>query len=259
MRRGYRAGITDRIEPAPPTARQGRSARAPTFGERVIAFNRSLRFDGALPPGFAVVNPFRDLPETLPVMERFYRRFYGDDRPRRLILGINPSRKGAGITGVPFTDTKNLHAVCGIEMTTARSHEVSSVFVYEVIRAYGGPQAFFGDCYINSPFPLAIVRDAGNGRWLNANYYDRADLFASTRDFMIRTLRRHVALGADPSHVFVLGKKNAQFIAALDASARLFDRVTVLEHPRYIQQYRSASAASYVDKYVQALRGAGPA
>ena len=229
--------------------------RGATFADRVIEFNRRLDYDGPLPPGFAVINPFRDLPETQQVMERFYRKYYDDQRPRRLILGINPSRKGAGITGVPFTDTKHLESVCGIAMTSARSHELSAVFMYEVIRAFGGAEAFFSRYYINSPFPLAIVRDAGNGRWLNANYYDSAALAECTRGFMIESLRHHVALGIDTDEVFVLGKKNAQFIAALNTEARLFGRLTVLEHPRFIQQYRSAQQAEYVARYVAALAG----
>jgi hypothetical protein len=111
------------------------------FADRVIFFNRELVFKGNLPDNFQVINPFIDNPETMVVMSRFYHKYYNDNKQRRLILGINPSRKGAGVTGVPFTDTKRLATVCGIEMKSAHTHEVSSVFVYDMIEAYGGPES----------------------------------------------------------------------------------------------------------------------
>ena len=81
-----------------------------TFGERVIDFNRNLTYNGNLPAGFQVMNPFLDNPETMKVMSEFYQKYYSDNRKRRFIIGINPSRNGAGVTGVPFTDTKRLES-----------------------------------------------------------------------------------------------------------------------------------------------------
>jgi hypothetical protein len=66
---------------------------------------------------------------------------------------------------------KDLESVCGIQMKSARTHEVSSVFMYDMIADYGGAEDFYKNIYINSPFPLAIVRKTKTG-WLNANYYD---------------------------------------------------------------------------------------
>ena len=110
---------------------------ARTFGEKVIDFNRHLYYPGKLPAGFRVMNPYVDNPETMEVMQRFYHKYYNDTSQRRFIIGINPSRHGAGVTGVPFTDTKRLKSVCGIEMKSAHTHEVSSVFMYEMIAGYG--------------------------------------------------------------------------------------------------------------------------
>ncbi len=47
------------------------------------------------------------------VMQKFYYKYYNDSNKRKFIIGINPSRHGAGVTGVPFTDTKRLDNVCG--------------------------------------------------------------------------------------------------------------------------------------------------
>lgn len=223
------------------------------FGEQVIAFNNQLHYNGLLPGDFAVINPFIENPETLPTMEKFYRKFYSDSQQRKFIIGINPSRHGAGITGVPFTDTKRLRDVCGIEMKTAYSHEPSSVYLYDVIDQYGGPNAFYNDFYINSPFPLAIIRRNEKNRWVNANYYDDKRLFEALRPFMVATLRNHLQLPIDASKVYVLGKKNATFLAKINAEEKLFGELVILEHPRFIQQYKSREKQDYLLKYLTSL------
>mgnify|MGYP000628248807 FL=1 len=225
-----------------------------TIGQRIIAFNKSLQYTGKLPEGFAVLNPYLDNPETLQVMTSFYDKYYNDEIPRKFIIGINPSRHGAGVTGVPFTDTKHLENDCGIPMLSARTHEVSSVFVYDMIAQYGGVAAFYKDYYINSPFPLAIVRKNAQGNWLNANYYDDPELFALTREYMIETLKKHIALGLDTNEVYILGKKNATFLEKLNKEASLFKKMVVLEHPRYIEQYKSKEKQLYIDKFITLLK-----
>jgi hypothetical protein len=199
-----------------------------TFAEKVIAFNRRLRYTGELPDGFQVINPFLDNPETLTVMATFYRKYYNDDGKRRFLAGINPGRLGAGVTGIPFTDTKRLESACGIVMQSAHTHEISSLFVYDMIEAYGGPARFYSD--------------------------DPA-LFEAVKGFMVQSLKQHIELGLDTSEVFVLGKKNAEYIGRLNAEERLFGKLTVLEHPRYIQQYRSRERKAYIDKYLRAFHG----
>lgn len=226
-----------------------------TFADKVIGFNRHLAYAGELPEGFEVMNPFLDNPETVEVMGAFYHRYYHDSAQRRFIIGINPSRNGAGVTGVPFTDTKRLEKACGITMKSARTHEVSSVFLYDMIEAYGGTARFYQDFYINSPFPLAIIRQTAGGKWLNANYYDDPALFEHVKAFMVDSLRKHIHMGLDTSEVFILGKKNADFIGRLNVQEKLFGKLTVLEHPRYIQQYRSKEKQLYIDKYLQAFLG----
>lgn len=224
-----------------------------TFGEKVVQFNIQLNFSGELPPDFRVLNPYLDNPETLLVMEQFYTKFYNDSEQRQFIVGINPSRHGAGITGVPFTDTKRLESVCGIPMLSAHTHEISSVFMYDMISEFGGVTDFYKKFYINSPFPLAIVHKNNQGSWVNANYYDDNQLFKMVKDFMIASLKKHISFGLDTSEVFVLGKKNASFIQELNKEEKLFGNLKVLEHPRYIQQYKSKEKQLYIDKYLLTL------
>ncbi|MCK9452097.1 MAG: SMUG2 DNA glycosylase family protein [Bacteroidales bacterium] len=223
------------------------------FGEKVIDFNGQLHYTGKLPEGFQVINPFMDNPETMEVMQRFYHKFYADSNQRKFIIGINPSRHGAGVTGVPFTDTKRLESVCGIKMQSAYTHEVSSVFLYDMIAEYGGAKEFYKQFYINSPFPLAIVRQTKDGKWLNANYYDERGLFEMVKEYMISTLKININMGLDTSEAIVLGKKNANFLHKINKEAKLFGSLKVLEHPRYIQQYKSKEKQLFIDKYILTL------
>lgn len=225
------------------------------IADRIIDFNKNLHYSGELPEDFRVLNPYLDNPETMEVMGEFYHKYYNDTHRRQFIIGINPSRHGAGVTGVPFTDTKRLGSECGIIMKSAYTHEVSSVFMYDMINAYGGVVPFYNQFYINSPFPLAIIRRTKSGNWINANYYDDKKLFALVKKFMIESLKKHIELGLDTSKVFVLGKKNADFIQKLNKEELLFDTFEVLEHPRYIQQYKMKEKQLYIDKYILALNG----
>ncbi len=223
------------------------------FAEKVIDFNLSLNFSGQLPNGFKVMNPFKDNPETLKVMRQFYLKYYNDTLKRKFIIGINPSRHGAGVTGIPFTDTKRLENVCGIKMHSAHTHEISSVFMYDMIQTYGGATEFYKHFYINSPFPLAIVQLSNNGQWHNANYYDDPTLFKMVKPFMIDCLKKNISFGIDTTEAFVLGKKNANFINEINKEVNLFDKLTAIEHPRYIQQYKSKEREQYIDKYIVTL------
>lgn len=225
----------------------------PFLAEQIIHFNENLKYSGKLPDGYAVLNPFFDNPETMTVMRQFYEKYYNDNRQRRFIVGINPSRHGAGVTGVPFTDTKRLESACGIPMQSAHTHEISSVFMYDMIEAYGGAQAFYSEFYINSPFPLAIIRQTKYGNFVNANYYDDKALFEAVKPFMIESLKNHIGLGLDTSEIYILGKKNADFISKINKEENLFGKLTILDHPRYIQQYKSKEKISYIEKYLKSL------
>lgn len=224
-----------------------------SLAEQIIRFNQNLKYTGRLPDGFSVLNPFFDNPETMTVMRQFYEKFYNDNWQRKFIVGINPSRHGAGVTGVPFTDTKRLESACGIPMHSAHTHEISSVFMYDMIEAYGGAEAFYSNFYINSPFPLAIIRQSTGGNFVNANYYDDKALFEAVKPFMIESLKNHIRLGLVTSEVYILGKKNADFISKINKEENLFGKLTVLDHPRYIQQYKSKDKMMYIEKYLRLL------
>ncbi len=225
-----------------------------TFAERVIAFNKSLDFTGSLPEGIGIMNPFRENEMILPVSSAFYRKYYSDNRSRHLILGINPGRFGAGVTGIPFTDTKRLKDPCGIDYAGKVTHEPSSVFVYEVIEAYGGPAAFYSDFYINSVFPLGFILRDGSGKEKNYNYYDSKELTAAVYDFGVESLRQQLRMGIETDRCYCFGTgKNEKFIRTLNEKYQFFKEIIALEHPRFVMQYKSKFKQEYISKYIQAL------
>ena len=121
-----------------------------TFADKVILFNKNLAYTGpTLPAGIRIMNPFKEFTQTMEIADAFYHKYYNDSNARHLILGINPGRFGGGITGIPFTDPKRLVSECHIAYDGKPAHEPSSVFVYEVINAYGGAEAFYKKFYIN--------------------------------------------------------------------------------------------------------------
>ncbi len=226
-----------------------------TFAERVIDFNSTVDYRGELPGGIGIMNPFRgDGNYTLQISSQFYRKYYSDNNLRHIIIGINPGRFGAGFTGVPFTDTKRLTTECGIAWEGRQTHELSSVFVYDMIRAFGGPEKFYSHFYINSVSPLGLIVTGPHGKVKNYNYYDRPDLTAALYDFMVDNIRKQIALGIDTGTAFCLGSgKNMKFLTALNEKYHFFGKIIPLEHPRYIMQYRSKMASHYIDRYLELL------
>ena len=223
------------------------------LADGILRFNDDLVLKEELPKDIKVLNPFKGKEDILKLSYKFYKKYYSDPRPRKLILGINPGRLGAGSTGIPFTDTKRLAEVCGIPAPGLHTHEPSSVFVYEVISQYGGCEKFYADFYINSVCPLGFVKQNDKGNWINYNYYDDLALFEAVRPFMISSLKKQLAMGIETSVCYVLGKKNAKFLQRINEEEHFFDSLCVLDHPRYIMQYKMKMKEMYIDAYLAAL------
>ena len=225
-----------------------------TFAEKIITFNQSIDFTGELPEGIQVMNPFRGESDSLSVSSAFYRKFYNDSKPRHLILGINPGRFGAGVTGIPFTDTKRLKNECGLDYQGSETHEPSSVFVYEVIEAYGGAQQFYADFYINSLSPLGFTIIDDKGRVKNYNYYDSPALMKAVKSFIVQNIRAQIALGVETDVCFCFASgKNETSLRALTQEYGFFKTIIALEHPRFVMQYKSKTKQLYIDKYITAF------
>lgn len=221
-----------------------------TFAEQVIDFTRALHLpDVLLPSGFDWLFPY-DQPETLHALSTFYQKYYADAQPRNFIFGINPGRFGAGVTGVPFTDPIRLLTECGIENDFPKKPELSSQYVWQFIRAYGGADVFCRHFYITSLSPLGFVKDGKN-----INYYDDRVLQRAVEPFIVWNIRTQLAFGARREAAICLGEgQNFAFFQKINARYGFFERIYPLPHPRWVMQYRRKQVDEYVDKYLALLR-----
>lgn len=222
------------------------------WSDKIIAYNRNLHFTGKLPKGISIMNPYAESAEAWKASEVFYKKFYADQEPRKLILGINPGRHGAGATGIPFTDPKRLTEV-DIPWNGPLSHEPSSVYVYDMISAYGGPEAFYKRYFINSVSPLGYTIRNKAGKDVNFNYYDTPALFKKVLPFIHANLEQLRSMDFDMDTAFVLGVKNAKCLEQINQKGKYFRELVVLEHPRYIMQYQLRAKQRFIDKYLEAL------
>lgn len=220
-----------------------------TFAERVIEFYRRLR-----PPRLGDLDvdclfPYRD-PDVRACMESFYTKFFSDTRKRIFIIGINPGRFGAGTTAVPFTDPVTLERQCAVPNPFAKRRELSAEFIEQVVDRFGGPKQFYRDFFITAASPVGFTRDGKN-----YNYYDDRRLQETVRPFMIRKMREQLEFGARRDVAVILGTgKNYTFLSRLNDELRFFDRLLVVDHPRFVMQYRRKRVGEYLDTYEATLR-----
>lgn len=229
-----------------------------TLADKIIQFIQQLHYTGdPLPQGIRIMNPYRESEQAMEISKTFYRKFYNDNNKRHLILGINPGRFGAGLTGIPFTDTKRLVSECHIPYEGKISHEPSSVFVYDMIRVFGGAEAFYNKFYINSLCPLGFTIADDKGKEKNYNYYDSPALLKATTSYIIENIRKQIGLGVETDVCFCFGTgKNENFLRKLNDEHHFFRKIAALEHPRFIMQYKAKSQQLYIDKYLSAFHSA---
>ena len=197
--------------------------------------------------------PFADA-ATMKACTLFYKKYYNDNLQRRMIIGINPGRFGGGVTGIPFTDPIRLQDECGISNPWPKKQELSSLFIYEMIKAFGGTDAFYRQFYVTAVSPLGFT---SGGK--NLNYYDDKALQASIQPFVLDCFQQQFAFGIDRSVAYCLGDgKNYTYLAALNKEHALFNAIIPLPHPRFIMQYKLKSKQAYIDKYIMQLSAANP-
>ena len=219
-----------------------------TFAEKVIQFYQDIRFPDELKAGIEIMHPHLQ-PEVAEVSSRFYRKFYSDNHDRTFIIGINPGRLGGGVTGVPFTDPAKLDAFCGIKHQLTGQSELSAEFIYKVIQQYGGVQSFYRDFYFTSLSPLGLMKDG-----LNFNYYDDKEFLNQLLPVMSSWLARQISFGANRARCICLGSgQNLRYLKLINQENQFFDRIDVLDHPRFIMQYKRKILDEYIMKYITVL------
>ncbi len=219
-----------------------------TFADKVLNFLAGLECKESLPDDIVVMNPFKDK-QVLELNRLFFEKYYSDQNDRIMMLGINPGRFGAGITGICFTDPIRLENECGIENSFPKKPELSSVYFYEMINLFGGPEKFYSKFYVSAVSPLGFTK---NG--VNLNYYDDIILKDTLSSFINKSLEKQIDLGIDRTICFSLGKgENFKYLNEINRQHHFFKKIIPLGHPRWIMQYQLRKKNIHLDDYIRKL------
>ena len=219
------------------------------LSEKLIHFYQSLKPPKNLPKGIETLFPQKD-PQVIELIKKFFEKYFNDTKPRRLMLGINPGRYGAGITGVNFTAPRQLKENCGIDHHLDLTSELSAEFIYDMIGEYGGVKKFYTNWFIGSVCPLGFVK---NGK--NINYYDDKKLMEAVTPFIIDCIHKQIAIGFSTDKCLCIGgEKNFKFLSGLNNEHKWFGEIIPLPHPRFILQYRRKQKDRYIHQYLSALQ-----
>jgi hypothetical protein len=218
-----------------------------SFAGKAIKYFLNLKTPSNLPEEIYITNPYNKQ-DVKRVVKEFYKKYFNDNNKRTFVLGINPGRFGGALTGISFTDPVALREECGIENDLGNKKELSSEFIYMVIKEYGRTEKFFSKYFLSALYPLAILKDGKN-----YNYYDSKKLFELTKTGIMKSVKAQAGFGANKKAVISLGKKNGNYLKSINEELKLFDRVDVLDHPRFIMQYRRKSLSKYINEYLRIL------
>jgi hypothetical protein len=221
------------------------------FSDQIFDFYQSLRPPMDLPEGVSTLYP-QGNKEVMKLVRLFLDKYYADQQERVLILGINPGKFGAGVTGINFTAPRQLTELCGIPNSLKQQSELSAEFIYEVIEQYGGCARFYGDFFLSSVSPLGYTR---NGK--NMNYYDDKQLAQAVNPFIEKCIG--IQYNWNFSHdtcICIGGEKNFKFLTKLNQKHSWFRQILPLPHPRFILQYRRRQKDQYVREYLEMLKKA---
>lgn len=220
-----------------------------TWAEHLFEFYSSLQPQQKLPNGIQWLYPQRS-EEVMEVVQQFLQKFFNDTRKRKLFLGINPGRFGAGVTGVNFTAAKQLTEECGIDHSFPKGSEISAEFIYAMINAYDGPKKFYSHHFIGSVCPLGFVKDGKN-----INYYDDKELQEAVEPFIVESIEKQLSFPVDRSRCLCIGgEKNFKYLSRLNEKNKWFREIVPLPHPRFIMQYRRKQIPQFIQLYLDAIR-----
>jgi hypothetical protein len=219
------------------------------LSEKLIHFYQSLRPPRNLPKDIGILFPQKD-PQVIELIKKFFEKYFNDTKPRHLMLGINPGRYGAGITGVNFTAPRQLKENCRIDHHLGLTSELSAEFIYDMIGEYGGVKKFYTNWFIGSVCPLGFIK---NGK--NINYYDDKKLLTVVTPFIVDCINKQIAIGFNTEKCLCIGgEKNFKFLSGLNNEHKWFGEIVPLPHPRFILQYRRKQKDQFIHQYLSALR-----
>lgn len=217
------------------------------FADTAIKYFLSLKPPNKLPGKTYIINPYEDA-AVRNIVRQFYKKFFNDDRKRIYLFGINPGRFGGGLTGISFTDPVALSEHCGIDNRFGTRKELSSKFIYKIIEDFGGAKKFYSKYFITALYPLTILKENKN-----FNYYDTAELLSILKPYIKSSVEEQYKFGASKKFAVCIGKKNSKHLKEINEELKLFNEIRVVDHPRYIMQYKLKSIKDYILQYRKAL------
>ncbi len=183
------------------------------------------------------------------VCDQFYNKYYNDKKERSVILGINPGRLGAGITGISFTDPEKLENYCGIPNSFDKKEELSSRFIYAWITRTNSVREFYKQFIILSVCPLGFVAQGKN-----INYYDDRELTQKSEGLIVEQQDLLQAKCSVRKTAFMLGKgKNFKYFQRLNEKHKWYQQIVPLLHPRYVMQYKYKTRFTHMDEMMDQL------
>ena len=216
------------------------------WAEHLLTFYGDLKPPKNLPGEITWLYPQKEA-AVMKIVEQFLNKYYNYQNQRRILLGINPGRFGAGVTGVNFTAPKQLTDYCRIDHQFKKQSELSAEFIYDMITAYGGTEKFYDRFFIGSVCPLGFIKQGKN-----INYYDDKKLLETVEPFIIKNLKRLVDFNVDRNTGFAIGgEKNFKYLSSLNDRYKFFEKIIPLPHPRFIMQYRRKQKQQFVGQYLR--------
>jgi hypothetical protein len=217
-----------------------------TWADHLVSFYSNLKPPKQLPADIEWLYPQKNA-MVMKIVEEFLTRYYNDTNCRRILLGINPGRFGAGVTGVNFTAPRQLTEYCGINHPFKNQTELSAEFIYDMILAYGGVETFYSHFFIGSVCPLGFIKQGKN-----INYYDDKELLKTVEPFISESLKTLLNGHVDTQVCFAIGgEKNYKYLSCLNERFQWFNEIIPLPHPRFIMQYRRKQKGQFIQQYLQ--------
>lgn len=218
------------------------------FADNIFNFLFNLKLPFKLPKHVEVLDVHKRA-DVQQACTTFYKKYYSDNNKRHALIGINPGRFGGGTTGIPFTDPIRLEKVCSIKNDFDKKQELSSVFIYEMIEAFGGAETFYQQFYFSAMSPLGFVK---HGK--NLNYYDDKVLMKRVQPFIIDCMQKQLAIGLHTDVCFCIGEgENLKHLQKMNDKHKWFSKIEAVAHPRFIMQYKLKRKADYVNDYISKL------
>ncbi len=219
-----------------------------SFAEKAIKYFLNLKPNNSLPNKIKIMNPYENI-EVKEIIIKFFTKYFNDKNKRIFVIGINPGRFGGGITGICFTDPIALQNYCGIENSFQKKLELSSRLVYSFLTKFSDVKTFYSKYYLTALYPFALLENSKN-----YNYYDSKKIYELLKPTIINSIKSQIEFGCDNETVICLGKKNANYLNDINDEYKLFHNIIVLDHPRYIMQYKLKSIQQYFNKYLKVFK-----